>query len=95
MKCTKTLVYNGRRFKAGEEFEVATPKDVTVLETIRKAERVRPSATPAWVAVAEEARKKRTYTRRDLVAEAPHSIPRPVQRPAPVVPEVSEPTAKE
>lgn len=74
MKCTKAMVYNGRRFKAGQEFEAASPNDARVLTGIKKAERVKPSAQPAWQPVAEEARRKRIYTRRDLVAEEPRTV---------------------
>lgn len=75
MKCVKAMVYNGRRFKAGEEFEAASPNDVRVLESIKKAQRMHtPSGAAAWAPVVEEVRRKRTYTRRDMVAETPQAV---------------------
>ncbi|HJW51776.1 MAG TPA: hypothetical protein VJ501_07185 [Burkholderiaceae bacterium] len=84
MKCTKSLVYAGKRYQVGDEFEVTSKQDAKILAAIRKAVRA-PDVVPAWQPVAEEARKKRTYTRRDLVAEEPRVV-----LPVPVV-EVSEP----
>lgn len=41
MKCTKELVYGGRRLKPGAIFEAVGESDARVLEAIKKAERVK------------------------------------------------------
>jgi hypothetical protein len=71
MKCIKSLVYNGHRYQVGEEFEVVSAQDRKILAAIRKAELVVEDAVPVPVV---ETPKKRTYTRRDMVAEVPRAM---------------------
>jgi hypothetical protein len=77
MKCTKALIYNGKRYRIGDEFEVARGQDARILAAIRKAERVPEAGGGAVVPVPafEAPRVKRKYTRRDMVADDKNGTP--------------------
>ena len=77
MKAKKALIYNGRRYQVGQEFEVVSRQDARTLAAIRKAEFVpAPGGAAAAPAPAIEApRLKRKYTRRDLTAEDASGAP--------------------
>lgn len=85
MKCTKSLVYGGKRYRPGDIFEARSTNDVRVLTAIKKAELVAAPAPEPVVVKPEPVvnadvppsgdvapvleRPKRAYRRRDLVAE--------------------------
>lgn len=68
MKCTKSVVYAGKRLQPGIEFQARGEKDARVLAAIGKAERltVAPVAPPATYST-----RMMTAARAPAVAQAP------------------------